>query len=528
MMKPVSLCCMAAAGLAAVAACPAFGAESGETGTPPSPPAVIAKVSDKPIGFADLPPPRRFVTRHKTTIRGKSISYTVCACETYITNYTGEPIGRFFSFTYTKDDAAEAARPVIFVFNGGPGSASLWLHIGALGPKRVALDAEVNPSNTPPFGTRDNPFSLLDVADLVFIDPLGTGYSHAVGYAKDADFESVDADADSVARFIEIWLSNYGRWKSPKFVLGESYGSIRAAVLPRALMGGPMYSQVMRGITLDGVILLGTSLDVGVPETHVTGVDPSVGFPISSMAVTAWYHRRIDRAGRTAAEIYDDASRFGQSEFADAVHQLKDGSLSEADENRIAAKLESYTAIPALTWKRSGFQLDEREFSKQLLAKDGLEVGMYDSRYTLKLAGGGGDPVSDDPAMGRYVPGFVAAFNDLLKSDLKVDVPISYTAINFVAPFKWSFARTGVPEGQGFAVDLATAMRRTPKMRVFVASGYFDMLSKPASVAAQINKGGLPMDRVTLKNYESGHMLYLGETEQAFTNDLRSWMLSHP
>src|SRR5262245_8613994 len=172
-------------------------------GGPPEPAPIIGHVSDKPIAFSDLPAPRQFVTRHKATIRGKSLSYTATAGETYITNTWGEPIASFFSFAYVKDDPVDAKRPVMFVFNGGPGSSSLWLHMGVLGPKRVKLDQEVNPSNTPPFDVSNNVFSVLDTTDLVFIDPVGTGFSHAVGNAKDTDFASVDADADSVARFIE-------------------------------------------------------------------------------------------------------------------------------------------------------------------------------------------------------------------------------------------------------------------------------------------------------------------------------------
>jgi carboxypeptidase C (cathepsin A) len=396
--------------------------------------------------------------------------------------------------------------------------------MGVFGPKRVVLDQEVNPSNTPPFGARDNPYSVLDVADLVFIDPVGTGFSHAVGNAKDADFASVDADADSVARFIELWLSKSGRWNSPKFVVGESYGSVRAALLPRALLGGPMYTGVMRGITLDGIVLLGVALDIGTegPAAPADGPDPTVGLSLPSLAVTAWYHNKIDRAGRSAAQIYEEVKTFGATEYANALYQLKKEALSEEDEKRIAAKLESYTSIPARKWMHSGLRISPQAFAKQVLAQQGLEAGIYDSRYTLPLAGSMGDPVADDPAMGRYVPGFVASFNDMIHGDLNVDMPTPYAAILFTLNFKWSYARSGVPEGQSFAVDLATAMRRTPKLRVLVASGYYDMLTTPASAESQVKRGGAPLDRATFKNYESGHMLYLGDTAESFANDVRA------
>jgi carboxypeptidase C (cathepsin A) len=170
----------------------------------------------------------------------------------------------------------------------------------------------------------------------------------------------------------------------------------------------------------------------------------------------------------------------------------------------------------------SGLRTSPQAFAKQVLAQQGLEAGNYDSRYTLPLAGSMGDPVADDPAMGRYVPGFVASFNDMIHGDLKVDMPTPYAAISFTLNFKWSYARSGVPEGQSFAVDLATAMRRTPKMRVLVASGYYDMLTPPANAESQVKRGGVPLDRVTFKNYESGHMLYLGDTAESFANDVRA------
>lgn len=487
----------------------------------PEPPALIARVSQNPLKFSDLPEPRQFITRHKVTIRGKALSYTATAGETYITNVSGEPIASFFSFSYVKDDPVDPKRPLMFVFNGGPGSSSIWLHMGALGPKRLVLDQEVDASNTPPFGVRDNPYSVLDVVDLVFIDPVGTGFSHAVGNAKDLDFASVDADADSVARFIELWLSKHGRWNSPKYVVGESYGSLRAAMLPRALMGGAIYTGVMRGITLDGIVLLGVALEVGVNgPMPATGPD-GARLTLPSLAVTAWYHNKIDREGRSAAQLYDEVKAFAATEYVSALSRLKNDSLSEEEEQRVAEKLEVYTGISARRWIRAGLQIETQAFLRKIVAEQGLEAGLYDSRYTLSLAGSGGDPVADDPAMGRYVPGFVAAFHEMLRSDLKVDMPTPYTAIAFTLAYKWSFARAGVPAGQSYAVDLATAMRRTPKLRVLVAGGFYDMATTPAAAEDQIKRAGVPLDRVTFKNYESGHMLYLGDTAGAFANDIR-------
>lgn len=498
-------------------AMPAFAEPSG----PPMPPPIIARVSEKPVSFDELPAPRTFVTRHKLKIRGESIAYTATAGETYITNMSGEPIARFFSFSYVKD-GNDVSRPVIFTFNGGPGSASLWLHIGALGPKRLVLDQEVNPSNTPPFGLIDNAESVLDVADLVFIDPVGTGFSHAVGNAKDADFASVDADADSVARFIERWLSAQGRWNSPKYLVGESYGTARAALMPRALLGGPMYTSVMRGITVDGVILAGVALG---SDKLADAPDPA-SLALPGLAATAWYHQKIERHGKSVGELYEEVRKFGETEYARALVQQGKGALDATQRNELALKLQAYTGLPAETWLSSNLRIPTQAFAKQVVSDSGLEVGSYDSRYTLPLLASGGEPVADDAAMTRYVPGFVAAFNDLLREHLRVDMPIPYMPINFVMNMTWSYSRTGVPEGQSFAVDLATAMRRTPALRVLVASGYYDLVTTAAGAKSQIERAGVPADRVTFKNYESGHMLYLGGTAQQFARDVRAFVTS--
>lgn len=487
---------------------------------PPTAPAIITRVSDTPVRLADLPAPRRFVTAHRASIGGKAIEYQAIAGETHITNLTGDPVASIFAFSYIAK-GNDSARPVMFVFNGGPGSSSVWLHMGAVGPRRVVLDAEVDPTSVPPFGVRTNPFSVLDVADLVFIDPVGTGYSRALGNAKDSDFYGVDADADAVARFIEAWLSEHGRWNSPKYLMGESYGSVRAAVLPRALMGGPFYGGTMRGITIDGVVMLGLSLDV----RQTSGAAQREPLILPAMATTAWYHQRIDRAGQTVTKFHDAAARFAADEYAPALVALDAGTLGAAEKAKMAERLAGFTGLDAKAWRDAGLRIGYLPFLKSVLAGKGLEAGAYDSRYTLPLAGSLGDPVSDDPAMGRYVPGFVGAFHDMLFRDLKVAMPTPYRAITWVTlNSQWNWDRVGIPPAPGFGAELAAAMRRNPRLRVMAASGLYDMVTTAAAGAAQIRQAGLPAERTTLHNYESGHMLYLGDTAPQFANDVRAFI----
>ncbi|MCW4460900.1 peptidase S10 [Sphingomonas sp. BT-65] len=495
--------------------------------TPPTTPAYVTRESDTRLSLADLPAPRQFVTRHEQVIGGRRIAYKATAEELYITNGEGEPVASFFNFSYVDEGTAATQRPVIFVFNGGPGSASLWLHLGVLGPTRMVFDRDVDPRNIPPFRTAPNPDSLLDVADLVFIDPVGTGFSRALGRAKQADFNGVDADADSVARFIEAWLTKYGRWSSPKFVMGESYGASRAAILPRALLGGVNYAGSLRGITLDGIILVGGDINGGAnvpatdPETRVRGV----GALIPGMAVTARYHGLVAPLGATVADHYAAVERFVRDTFVPAALRFEAGTLPPAEAQALADKLAAYTGVPAKTWLERKFAISQPDYGALALAAGGRRIGLYDSRYTLPAAGDGGDFVADDPAMTQYTPPMVGAFQDVLRNDLKVRMDVPYKTINWEGVFNhWDRRRAGVTPTQTAADDLRIAMRRQPRLRVLFMSGLYDMLATPMGFESAIVRSYLPRDRVTARRYESGHMSYLGGTAKAFAGDVRAFV----
>jgi Carboxypeptidase C (cathepsin A) len=461
-------------------------------------------------------------------IRGKKVAYNATAEETYITNIEGEPVGRFFTFAYVRNGPVDRNRPVLFVFNGGPGSASLWLQMGALGPQRAFLDKDVNPSSVPPFGLLDNGDSPLDVTDLVFIDPIGTGFSHAVGTAEDADFAGVDADADSVARFIEAWLSRNGRYGSPKFVLGESYGGYRAALLPRALMGGLAYGGTMRGITLDGVIIVGSPLSAGASKPAAAeSVNRAVASLIPGMAVTAHYHHLLPDTGKSVAEIYDEAAAFARKDYAEAVYRMRQGTLEQAELRTIADRLAQYTAVPADLWISNKLEINQPQYGALALSGSDLVVGLYDSRYTLPARHSGGDFVADDPAMAQYVPGIIAGFHEMLKDQLKVEMPMPYEAIVWEGVFsRWDSRRLTARPTQTYADDLAIAMRRQPRMQVMMMSGYYDLLATPMAMADAAEQAGLPTDRLVSRVFESGHMSYLGGTAPAFAEDIRQFIVN--
>lgn len=487
-------------------------------------------VSVDPAGgmFDGIPEPYRVQTRHEMVIRGETVRYTAIAGDTFLYDAAGNVTASIFSFSYLRTDDAGADRPVIFVFNGGPGAASIWIHVGAIGPRQVVLDADVNPSNVPPFGLRENPDSLLDIADLVFIDPVGTGYSRALNGTNPASFWGVDEDAESIAQFIELWLSEHGRWNSPKFVLGESYGSVRAAVLPRALMGSPIYNGVMRGITLDGVVLLGTTIgtvgrgeEADLPPERIAAERART---LPGLAVTAAFHGVVPGKDDIAA-VYKAATDYAAASYEPALLKNLKGTLPDSERAAVLEALQGFTGLSPEAFGNTLY-VDERGFAKMVLAPAGLEAGMYDSRYTLPLANSGHDPVADDPAMGRYVPGFIAAFHQMLRDDLKVIAGRPYWSIHWKDLLQsWNWKRAGVIPSTSYAQELAWALRRNPDLRVFVASGYFDLVTTPADAAAQVRDGGMPLDRVLFREYESGHMLYLGGTSAAFADDLRAFVL---
>jgi carboxypeptidase C (cathepsin A) len=473
-----------------------------------------------------LPPPAEFVTHHKILIRGASISYTAIAGDTYITNFSGDVIGSFFSFSYIQDNPASAQRPVLFVSNGGPGSSSIWLHMGAVGPKRVVLNPTINPSVLPPFQAEANPDCLLDVADIVFIDPVGTGYSRILGKGVPQEFFGVDQDVNSVAQFIERWLDKHDRWNSPKFFMGESYGSFRAAILPAALMGGPNYVGLMRGITLNGIVLLGTALDGGRPEVSDSLRLWRSALELPSEAAAAWYQGKASRNDVSPSISFENSDKFARTVYLAALQKAVAGTLTDAERTAVVQELAAYTGLSIEDIPKD-MTISAPLFSSRLLADKGLSVGMYDSRYTLPTAHSGGDPVSDDPAMGQYVPAFIASFHQMLREDLNVQLDRPYYAIQWQGMnHGWDWKHAGAPPGQNAAVDLAVAMRRDAGLKVLVGAGYYDLNSSAAIARHDLEEAGIPADRLTFKLYESGHMLYIGKTGTEFSDDVRALIRS--
>jgi carboxypeptidase C (cathepsin A) len=464
--------------------------------------------------------PYHFESRGQATINGERVRYRALVEESFVTNPGGQRTASLVSTSYFRESTAkESQRPVVFVFNGGPGSAGLWLQMGLVGPRRVDFGDDIHPPTTPPFKLTDNADSILDVADVVIFDPPGTGFSRVLPDGKPEDFFGVRQDAAVTLQFITGWIQRHDRFNSPRFLLGESYGTIRAAVSAKLMAGGPFGSGSMDAITLNGVILLGQAMSSDAGEASFANALPS-------LAATAWYHGKVDRQDRSLEQQINDAKAFASTEYIQALYA--GSNLDDSKRQELAARIAALLGVSVELVLQSDLRVSADTFAKSLLADTGQQAGLYDSRFVLPLAGSGGDPVADDPAMGQYVPGFVAALNLHLRDELGVTIDDNYLPIEFhQVNGRWDYGNgPGVPSRANYADDLAVAMRRNPALQLFVGTGCYDLVTTIGSAEYVISHGDFPKDRVTMKTYESGHMPYLGEdSRRNVAADLRRFIV---
>jgi len=482
---------------------------------------------DSPVVEDSTRSPYKIVTNHTMTISGKQIAYSATVKETFSLNDQGERTASLVSISYVRTDIRDGApRPVIFAFNGGPGSASLWMHMGLLGPFRVLFqdtvsEEEIHPKTTPPFLYGPNPDCLLDVADIVLFDPPGTGFSRVLGENNEKLFYGVEQDARVTCEFIENWLDRNGRWNSPKFLMGESYGTVRAAVVSRLLTGGPFSTGRMEGITLNGVILLGQAMNIfgGGNDIHYLNLLPT-------LAATAWYHGRISHENESLEQHVDDARVFAANDYGRALYA--GSTLSPDERSRIADRLSALTSLSQDFILEKDLRVDAGSYAAELLKSEGKQVGLYDGRFTLPLNPTGQDPVADDPAMAQYVPAFVATLYEYLKKELHVEMKRTYNAIEFnKVNARWDYGfGPGIPtSNENYAEDLAVSMRRNPRMKVLVGTGYFDLVTTIGSADYTISHVAIDRRRVSHKLYRSGHMPYIGASNRRIlAKDLRQFI----
>jgi carboxypeptidase C (cathepsin A) len=435
------------------------------------------------------------------------------------------PEASIFYTAYFKQSAnkqgGDASRPVMFIYNGGPGSATLWLHMGAFGPKRVVVRED---GHTPPapYPVINNAYSLLDVSDLVFIDAPGAGFSRIAGKDKEKAFWGVDADSHAFSRFIQQFLNKYNRWNSPKYLFGESYGTTRSAVLANELAGN--------AIDLNGVILLSTILnfDLSVDSPRFNpGVDTAYVTALPTMAATAWYHKRLP--GTRAAELepfLKEVEQFALTDYAAALQQ--GGRLDSAARQKIAERLSGYLGIPVDYLLKSNLRVSGGQFSQQLQLPGGLTTGRIDTRYSGPSLDVLEKEAQYDPFITSVGSAYVAAWNDYSRATLRFPAEDGFKIFADVFP-AWDMAHQapGMPmafSGQttNVMLDLATVMKQNPNLKVLNTGGYYDLATPYFEGVYEMEHLPIPdalRANIEYKFFPSGHMVYLNEPALAGLHD---------
>ena len=455
---------------------------------------------------ADTFKPARFEADGTTVLGGVTIPYhTVCEDNVFYDN-TGKPIASIFSYSYFRSDVTDAAsRPVIFAYNGGPGSCCMYVHAGFFGAKRIKYDdSQVDrPTSLPPYPVIDNPDCLLDAADLVLIDPVGTGYGLLLDDACADQFYGIEEDAEALLVFIEQWLHRYNRWLSPKYMAGESYGCTRASTAAGIASNGG--KDRAYGVKFDGLVLIGNTVTTG----KYFGREMSVEFPVlnfPTFAAIHWYHNHP--SDQTVEEFVAEAKQFADTDYVLALY--KGEALTGDERAEVIKKIGYYTGMSAEYLENNALRIQEDSFRQEVIKHKGLAVSRYDGRLTRPLytphAAELKDGVWDDATADRmdsfFYAGLVGGIFPLL--NVKLDRPYISSSQ------KWKSWNNEV-KGGVTAERLRDAMNTTFGMRTFFANGWYDDCTEIGFVYYTIDHAGLPKDRIFVKGYPSGHMIYLGE-----------------
>jgi carboxypeptidase C (cathepsin A) len=483
---------------------------------------------DQPKPSPPSPPAEReSVTEHSALIDGRQVPYRAVASTTNLTTDEGEVRASAFTVAYTRIDVEDdVSRPLTFVFNGGPGSASAWLHLGMVGPRRVELPDAPGPPPAlarAPYRLVDNEASLLDASDLVFIDPVSTGYSRAAPGQEAKQFHGVREDVESVAELIRRIVTKSGRWASPKYLIGESYGTTRAAALADHL-------QQRHGMYLAGVGLVSAVLmfQASRPEP---GNDLPYVLLLPTYAATGWFHGLIDRARFPSLRaLTDEAETFALGDYASL---LLLGSRATAETRRaVAERLVAYTGLPAPYLESCDLRVRPDRFFKQLLRFQRRTVGRLDTRFTGIDADAAGESAAYDPSYAFIQGPFTAAVNAYLRAELDFASDLEYEVLNSDRVRPWSFGEDGENRYLDVASSLRQAMSMNRGLRVLLASGYYDLATPFAAAEWTLDHMGLDPSlggNVRTTRYEAGHMMYIHEPSRSLlAAELRSLVKGWP
>lgn len=448
---------------------------------------------------APAPSEEPIVTHHESRVGGKALKYTVTTGLMPLRNNAGDTEARIFFMAYTLDSGGPApTRPLMFSFNGGPGSASVWLHLGALGPKRVKLQDEgwLPP---PPYQLVDNEFSWLDQTDLVFIDPVGTGFSRAAKADLGKKFWSLAGDIESVGEFIRLYLTRYERWTSPLFLVGESYGTTRAAGLAGHLID--------RGIAFNGVVLVSSILNFQTADFSA-GNDLPYILLLPTYTATAWYHKKLGPDLPDLRKALDEAEAWAATEYTVALGK---GDRLSADERRaVIDKMARLTGLDKTFIDNCNLRVELPRFNAELLRDQKHTVGRLDSRFTGSSAVAASEAPDFDPSLTAIRPPYTAMFNNYVRTELgfKSDLPYYILGGGISAP--WDFGADNRFADTSDA--LRAAFAKNPAMKLFVASGYYDQATPYFATKYTLAHMGLDAAArasITTGEYEAGHMMYI-------------------
>lgn len=453
-----------------------------------------------------LPVAQSSVTEHHFSAAGKSFDYTATAGTLIVRDDEDKPIAGMGYVAYTRKGGKDGElRPVTFAFNGGPGSSSLWLHMGALGPRRVVL-ADPNPTPNAPYRTVENQYGLLDKSDLVMIDPVGTGLSHAVCNHKDDEFWGVDPDIDSVSRFIAQYVSDNDRWSSPKYLLGESYGTTRGAAIVNWL-------RTHRSLEFNGLILVSVATDIEAIFAELPGNDRPYSVYLPGYAAVAWYQKALPHQPPALEPFLAEVRAYAMGPYTAAL--LKGDRLSDAERDAVAAQLHEYTGLSAEYLKYANLRVSEIMFGHELLKTERKTVGRIDGRFVGPTQDQLAKEAEYDPQLSAIGAAFSAAFLDYYHGELKFGQGRTYYTTNFGIGDKWKWTHKtdgGEQPMVNSGVDLAQALVQDVNLKVLVLNGYFDLATPFSATEYMMMHLGIPpaaSARIQMRYYEAGHMMYI-------------------
>jgi carboxypeptidase C (cathepsin A) len=478
-----------------------------------APEAKPAEAAEKPAEKKEPPKEESSVTEHSIKIGGQTINYTATFGSILLKDDKDEPTALVYYIAYTRSDTKDVSqRPLTFAYNGGPGSASAWLHMGALGPRRVVTeDAKFTPPG--PYHLTDNAYSLIDKTDVVFLDPVGTGYSRAVGKANNKDFWGIDQDVHSLAQVIRLYVSRNGRWQSPKYLLGESYGTFRSAALGN-------YLQQHDGMALNGIVLISNVLDLSSLRFGA-GDDRCYILYLPSYAATAWYHKMLKNPPSDLHAFLEDARKFAAGEYASAL--MKGARLTDAEKADMAKKLSAYSGLSEDYLIKANLRVNLGQFRDELKRAQGETTGRLDARFTGYTYDLLSEFAVTDPQSNAITGAYTAAINYYLREELKYKTDRNYNLLGGEPGRNWDWRRAEgpgrfFPGAPNVMEDLAQAMIANPHLHVEVENGIYDLATPFFATEYTMEHLGLPaklQSHIVEKYYEAGHMMYVHEDSLA-------------